>query len=454
MQTNYQSMSNFLKNDIQAEIKEGFYFVLSPSEIQKIIVDTITKNLHNNITNKEIILNQITTNFHQKINKILNNDQNICDCLEKFINQKLESQENAIKELEKYITFINDLEIFYTVDLNIKMLEKSKILYNLVATIFNENQAKFLSDEDTFLFTNELGDLIVRGYCFFNDVDLNDNIEKDFQKLEDNSSYSSDDLRMYVKEIAQYPLLTEEEEYLLGLRALKKDEEAINQLVKHNLKLVVYVAKKFVGNGLDVLDLIQEGNLGLMKSAQKFDVTKGYRFSTYAFNWIEQYIRRSLADQGQNIRQPVHFYEKMKRFKRIQNELTISLNREPTIEELKAKTGYSEKIIKDLLYFNRETVSYNIEIGEDGSELEMFLKDENSNTEESVLKNVSSLEIRNALNNVGLTPKELDVIMLRNGFVDDNAWTLEKISQKYGVTRERIRQIETKALGKIKLNVN
>lgn len=454
MNKDYQTMYDFLKDDIANEIKENFYFVLTKTEVQTIIVGTISKLLQRNETDKTVILNQISINLHQKINEIHKDEAKVYEVLEKFINQNLKNRKypEAIMELEKLISFVNDLEIFYTVDLNIKMLEQNKVLYNLVETIFKQNQEKFLSSDDSQLFSDELGDLIVRGYCFFNEIDLNEAIDEEFLKLKNSDSYTSDDLKMYFREIAAIPLLTAEEEYQLGLRILQNDEEAQQLLVKHNLKLSVHVARRFVGNGLDLLDLIQEGNMGLMKAAQKFDVTKGYRFSTYAFNWIEQFVRRSLADQGKIIRQPVHFYEKLKSFKRAKTELSLSLNREPTTEELIAKTGFTKKEINDLLYYNREIISYNTLIDDEDDELEIFLADDKAIPEDIALARTSRVEFHKILEKVNLNSKELDIIMLRNGFVDGEIWTLERIAKKYNVTRERIRQIEAKALSKIKRN--
>ena len=260
----------------------------------------------------------------------------------------------------------------------------------------------------------------------------------------------NDPVRMYLKEIGQIKLLTMEEELDLADRIANGDEEAKNTLAEANLRLVVSIAKRYVGRGMLFLDLIQEGNIGLMKAVDKFDVTKGYKFSTYATWWIRQAITRAIADQARTIRVPVHMVETINKLARIQRQLTLELNREPTEEELAKKMDISVEKIRDIYKISQEPVSLETPIGEeDDSHLGDFIKDEtNVSPEEFATNEMLKDEIADVLST--LTEREEKVIRLRFGLEDGKSRTLEEVGQMFGVTRERIRQIEAKALRKLR----
>ncbi len=260
----------------------------------------------------------------------------------------------------------------------------------------------------------------------------------------------NDPVRMYLKEIGQIKLLTTEEELELADRILEGDEQAKTILAEANLRLVVSIAKRYVGRGMLFLDLIQEGNIGLMKAVEKFDVTKGYKFSTYATWWIRQAITRAIADQARTIRVPVHMVETINKLARIQRQLTLELNREPTEEELAKKMNTSVDKIREIYKISQEPVSLETPIGEeDDSHLGDFIKDEhNMSPEEYATNEMLKDEISDIL--LTLTEREEKVIRLRFGLEDGKARTLEEVGQIFGVTRERIRQIEAKALRKLR----
>jgi RNA polymerase primary sigma factor len=260
----------------------------------------------------------------------------------------------------------------------------------------------------------------------------------------------NDPVRMYLKEIGQIKLLTMEEELELADRIAAGDEQAKITLAEANLRLVVSIAKRYVGRGMLFLDLIQEGNIGLMKAVEKFDVTKGYKFSTYATWWIRQAITRAIADQARTIRVPVHMVETINKLARIQRQLTLELNREPTEEELAKKMNMSVEKIRDIYKISQEPVSLETPIGEeDDSHLGDFIKDErNMSPEEYATNEMLKDEIAEVL--LTLTEREEKVIRLRFGLEDGKSRTLEEVGQMFGVTRERIRQIEAKALRKLR----
>ena len=260
----------------------------------------------------------------------------------------------------------------------------------------------------------------------------------------------NDPVRMYLKEIGQIKLLSTEEELELADRIVQGDEVAKATLAEANLRLVVSIAKRYVGRGMLFLDLIQEGNIGLMKAVEKFDVEKGFKFSTYATWWIRQAITRAIADQARTIRVPVHMVETINKLARIERQMTLELNREPTEEELAKKMGTSVEKIREIYKIAQEPVSLETPIGEeDDSHLGDFIPDEtNMSPEDFAVNELLKDEISEVL--LTLTEREEKVIRLRFGLEDGRPRTLEEVGQLFGVTRERIRQIEAKALRKLR----
>ena len=260
----------------------------------------------------------------------------------------------------------------------------------------------------------------------------------------------NDPVRMYLKEIGRISLLSAEEEMELSIKVANGDEVAKNKLAESNLRLVVSIAKRYVGRGLLFLDLIQEGNIGLMKAVDKFDYDKGYKFSTYATWWIRQAITRALADQARTIRVPVHMVETINKMARIQRQLTLELNREPSEEEIARKMGISVDKVRDVIKISQDPVSLETPIGEeDDSHLGDFVKDINMMTPEEYATNeILKEEIKSVLET--LQEREQEVLELRFGLIDGTSHTLEEVGKRFNVTRERIRQIEAKALRKLR----
>ncbi len=298
-------------------------------------------------------------------------------------------------------------------------------LYN----VLNENNIMILSEDDS---EEDGGADLLDDSTLTKDLTINDPV------------------RMYLKEIGQIKLLSTEEELKLADRILEGDEEAKTILAEANLRLVVSIAKRYVGRGMLFLDLIQEGNIGLMKAVEKFDVSKGYKFSTYATWWIRQAITRAIADQARTIRVPVHMVETINKLARVQRQLTLELNREPSEEELAKKMNTSVEKIREIYKISQEPVSLETPIGEeDDSHLGDFIKDEhNMSPEEYTTNELLKDEIADIL--LTLTEREEKVIRLRFGLEDGKSRTLEEVGQIFGVTRERIRQIEAKALRKLR----
>lgn len=259
-----------------------------------------------------------------------------------------------------------------------------------------------------------------------------------------------DPVRMYLKEIGRIPLLTPEEEVELAKRMEQGDEEAKRRLCEANLRLVVSIAKRYVGRGMLFLDLIQEGNLGLIKAVEKFDYRKGYKFSTYATWWIRQAITRAIADQARTIRIPVHMVETINKLIRISRGLLQELGREPTAEEIAKEMDISEDKVREIIKIAQEPVSLETPIGEEeDSHLGDFIEDHDA---KAPAEEASFTLLREQLDEVleTLTDREQKVLRLRFGLDDGRARTLEEVGRKFGVTRERIRQIEAKTLRKLR----
>ena len=270
------------------------------------------------------------------------------------------------------------------------------------------------------------------------------------EALPDDSIRTDDPVRMYLKEIGKIPLLTQEQEQSIAQRMAEGDENARKQMAEANLRLVVSIAKRYVGRGMQLLDLIQEGNLGLLKAVEKFDYTKGYKFSTYATWWIRQAITRAIADQARTIRIPVHMVETINRVIRTAHSMVQDLGRDPTPQEIAKEMNIELSKVEEILKFAQEPVSLETPIGEEeDSHLGDFIQDEDASQPAEA---ASFTMLREQLEEVlsTLAEREEQVLRMRFGLIDGKAHTLEEVGKEFDVTRERIRQIEAKALRKLR----
>ena len=339
-----------------------------------------------------------------------------------------------------------------------KAKEKGKITYGELATELTDATPNQM--EQVFDAMEKIG-------IDLNDDDYDDDYddepdEEDLKEVEnlnleeafDDTSFEGinldDPVRMYLREIGRIPLLSYEEETELAKKVLKGDEEAKQKLAEANLRLVVSIAKKYVGRGMLFLDLIQEGNMGLIKAVEKFDYTKGFKFSTYATWWIRQAITRAIADQARTIRIPVHMVETINKLIRTSRHLLQQMGREPTPEELAKELDMSVEKVQEIQKIAQDPVSLETPIGEeDDSHLGDFIQDDDSPAPQDV---AAYTLLREQLEEVmgTLTPREAKVLRLRFGLDDGKARTLEEVGKEFDVTRERIRQIEAKALRKLR----
>ena len=367
--------------------------------------------------------------------------------MEKENNEKIENKEE-LKEIENEKSENEKVQ-----DIVKKVKESGKITYGeLAKELENTNPEQIDKVFDAF---EEMGVSLLND-DFEEEPDIDDLKEVEDLKLDEitDTSYEGisvdDPVRMYLREIGKIPLLSYDKELELAKRILDGDEEAKQELAEANLRLVVSIAKKYVGRGMLFLDLIQEGNMGLIKAVEKFDYTKGFKFSTYATWWIRQAITRAIADQARTIRIPVHMVETINRLIRTSRHLLQQFGREPTIEEIAQEMDMSVEKVMEIQKIAQDPVSLETPIGEeDDSHLGDFIQDEDSPAPQDA---ASYTLLREQLEDVmhTLTPREAKVLKLRFGLEDGKARTLEEVGREFMVTRERIRQIEAKALRKLR----
>lgn len=362
--------------------------------------------------------------------------------------KKVEEEKEVIKEENKVV------EQEKVKDILKKAKEKGQMTY--------EDLAKELDDvnpdqiDKVFDAFEEMGVDILKDDDFDEEPDIEDLKEVENLKLDEitETSYEGinvdDPVRMYLREIGRIPLLTYDEELELAKKILEGDEEAKQKLAESNLRLVVSIAKKYVGRGMLFLDLIQEGNMGLIKAVEKFDYTKGFKFSTYATWWIRQAITRAIADQSRTIRIPVHMVETINKLIRTSRHLLQQLGREPTTEEIAAEMEIPVEKVVEIQKIAQDPVSLETPIGEeDDSHLGDFIQDDDSPApQDSAAYTLLKEQLEEVMNT--LTPREAKVLKLRFGLEDGKARTLEEVGREFQVTRERIRQIEAKALRKLR----
>lgn len=282
------------------------------------------------------------------------------------------------------------------------------------------------------------------------EVDTDEDVLSQEQYFDD---ASDDSVRLYLREIGKIPLLSAEEELALAQRVVAGEKKAKDKMAEANMRLVVSIAKRYSGRGLDFLDLIQEGNTGLLRAVEKFDPDKGFKFSTYATWWIRQAITRAIADQARTIRIPVHMVETINKLLRTQRRMTQELNREPTIEELAKELEMEPEKVEYVMKIKQDITSLDAGVGRDGDEedsvLRDFIEDEDSATpEESAASQLLKEQVQDILST--LSDREQKIIKMRFGLENGKSHTLEEVGQEFAVTRERIRQIEAKALAKLR----
>ncbi len=460
--TNKQILEEYTKL-IESVYEEYAYLKLPKEQYLKLIleiIDKTKKGYNEDIAYESYLENALHNEMNNQVRKKLKTNDTI-SLINNFINENISHSTKPLECLKTIATFLSTYDYEPDIDTLINILNKNAFLTSILKTIVDENMEGIKENSITETITDELVYSFIKTYCMLNNIDIEYNGFQDETESEEliyeldeyNDSIETildNSVKMYLKEIGKIPLLTISEEKELAKLVANGDKKAKDKLIESNLRLVVSIAKHYLNKGLSFLDLIEEGNIGLMKAADLYDYDKGYKFSTYATWWIRQAITRALADQARTIRIPAHMVEKINKMASIERQLTLKLNREPSIEELAKSMQISIDELKKIKNTTNVTTSLNEIVGDkNDSEIGDFVKSKDKRPDEIALTKVMQEEVRNMLAKSVLKPKEQEIVRLRFGIGYDRSYMLEEIARKFGCTRESIRQIETRALKKL-----
>ena len=455
--TEFNKIYNKLTTSINLLYQHHLFLGLTKQEFFNII-KTFLEEIYtaNKFENNDIEYYQKNIKRYLDINiKVKLEDQyNQIKILNNYINERLiysNNVNNCIKEIKKISKFLHKYNVHINPDTCIEIINSNKNINTILKEIVDDNKELINKLGIEYLDDDELFIELVENYCIINNIKYkNEENEYDENKIMKGlDSYTEDSVRMYLREIA-HRILTPEETKEICIRMSQGDMHARNELVEHNLKYVVTIAKRYQGRGLEILELIQEGNLGLIRATEKYDYQKGVQFTTYATWWIRQAITRAIADKARAIRLPVHISEKINSYYKSFFELEKKLGRTPTTKEISKELNISEQDMLEIIYNSQDTISINTLVGEDeDTEIEKFIPSQGPSLEEKYIKSNLPQVIKDILERC-LEEREIHILLMRNGFLDGGPKTLEQVGQYYGVTRERIRQIENKALKKIR----
>lgn len=427
--------------------KEEFYnLVLKEIENSKI-------NYNGDIDYAKYIISKIDAILVNEIKEKLLEDEIAIKIINNYINKNLiisTSYNICIENLNKLNPFFEKYDYVPNSDVLINLVKNNQIFSKIIEVIVKKDKNKIISGNMEEIFNNNIIVSIIETFCMLNNIEIKEIDVKEENFLDDFDF--TDSVDMYLQEINRRPLLSKEEERNLALKIAEGDNYAKEIFIESNLKLVVSIARRYLGRGLSFLDLIQEGNIGLMIAVERFDVTKENKFSTYASYWIKQSINIAINNKGRNIRIPVYMNKKISDYRKMITNLEARLNRHPTINEIIKESNLLIPEIVELHKLQNDTLSLNMLVGntEDEEELENFISLEQEDIEDVTIKNIAQNEVIRLLEKCDLTTREMNVLIMRFGINNTIPLTLDEIGKKYNLSRERIRQIEAKALMKIR----
>ncbi len=405
---------------------------------------------------KNLFRVEIKKTISSYINELMQDSNTFCLILSNYIDQNinlLDNYDENLKQINKLSKFFYQLNLDIPFELYVKLCKMNSLLVSIIEIIVNKNINDIKENKIDNIFKDNFLIQMIEIYCMINDIeiteDTKDTIDENLPNISDYKEYDS--IKLYLKEISTQPLLKKEEEYELACKVKNGDKKAKKKFISSNLKLVVSIAKNYIGRGLDFQDLIGFGNAGLINATEKYDVEKGYKFSTYATWWIRQAISRAIDDTSRNIRVPVHIGEKIRSYKKTKANLEDRLNREASIKEMANELNIDYDIALELDRLQVDTVSINQIIGEEeDTELVNFIPDEADTPDIVAIDSSLSDAIKVAFKKSKLTKREIIILTLRFGLDGNDQESLEEIAKGFNVTRERIRQLEAKALRKLR----
>ena len=455
---------SLLKSIFDEVHQEFVYLNISETNFNEIALNII-EHSKNNYNGKNKYENYVERLLRNKLLEItynyINNSDTAYNIIDNYINLNsvnINSYNKAIMALKKIVKFLTDNNYILEPDILLKLVKNNDNLTITLKTIINEinTNKNCLKNE---IFKDEIVKLIVECYSESKGITINvlsAEVENNNDNQENNTinnDYVDEDIvKTYLKEMGQVPLLTSKEEHQLALRVKNGDKKAKDKFIEANLRLVVSIAKRYTSKGVALIDLIQEGNIGLMTAVDRYDPNMGYKFSTYATWWIRQTITRTVLEKKSIIHIPVHKAEEIMKMFRARNKLYDEYNREPTYDEIANEINTTYDNVKDLCSIALEPVSTNELVGEDGEEeLENFIPSE-TNTEDAAMQGIIPIVVNEVLDECKLTDRERQIIKLRFGIgtPDNRTRTLEEVGQVFNITRERVRQVEAKVLRKLR----
>ncbi|MDD6878691.1 MAG: sigma-70 family RNA polymerase sigma factor, partial [bacterium] len=456
-QLDEQQILDILLPTINSLYKKVDYIGMTKNDFYNLALEEIYKSKKSYIGDIDYIKyikNKINIALADQVKKDLIEPETAIIIINNYINKHLKksfSYEDSIENLKKINTFFETYNYIPNPDVVIQIIKENSIFSKMIESIMKKHQTQILSGNLEKIFDDITFTLIIETYCMLNNIEIEESEEFEKYSIDSKNYELTDSVKAYLKEIDRRPLLSPEEERKLAKRISQGDSYAREIFIESNLKLVVSIAKRYIDRGLSFLDLIQEGNLGLMTAVDKFDVSRDYKFSTYATWWIRQAILRAIANKGRNVRISVNMYEKITSYKKAITNLEVRLNRQPTINEIANEMGLSIPEVTKLHKLQSDTVSMNTLIGDnEDTELESFIPASEETPEDLLIENDMKLQVRKLLENCNLKPREIEILMLRFGFDDGKPMTLEEVGKKFNISRERTRQIESKALMKIR----
>ena len=457
---NIEQLQEILEPVIEMLKEKYDYANISEILFEQIVKDSIEKG-YNQIKDNQaanvllVIERQIKDNINNYIKECLNDENLGIKLFNRYCRKNInfgETHDSKIKSLKEIANFFKDLDYFPSLNFYSKILEENTFINSTIKDIVSNNISLIKKGEFDSISDDNIIISFIESYCLKNNIETEENYKELYRATPTDEEYDVDTITYYLNSLPD--TLTKEEEQELAYRILEGDKKAKDIFSQRNLRLVVSIAKKFIGRGVDFEDLIQDGNIGLMKAIDKFDVTKGYKFSTYATWWIRQEINRAIIKNHNNIGVPVYFYERnIKRYLQALENLKIKLKRTPSFKEISEESGMSLDAVKELYLFQAGTVSINTYIKNEET-LELLETIPSNTPEDIILTNSFHNQLKETLKKADLTEREMNILELRFGLNNNLEKTLREIGKQYGITRQRVRQLEQIAIWKIRSSID